>query len=80
MESKHSLEQLGEIRKQLFKMELSVEEFKKFRDAKIDYDVTSIEKISSGGQASVFKIKCKIDQQFYAIKKFNKDFFYEHID
>jgi serine/threonine protein kinase len=49
MESKHSLEQLEENRKQLFKMELSVEKFKKLREASIDYDVPSMTEISSGG-------------------------------
>jgi hypothetical protein len=50
MESKHSLEQLEEIRKKLFTLKLSVEEFgAKLREASIDYDLTSMQKISNGG-------------------------------
>jgi hypothetical protein len=50
MGAKHSQEELNGLRKQLFTIELSMEELQaKLREAYIDYDVKSITKISEGG-------------------------------
>ena len=81
MGGKHSQEELNGLRQQAFTMELSMEELQaKLREAYIDYDVKSITKISEGGQATVFRIKCKVDHQFYAIKKFKHNFLDPKID
>ena len=75
MGNKHSQEQLDDLRQQIFKMELSVEELcAKVREAYIDYNVKTMTKIKDGGQATVFKISCKVDQEYYAIKKFKHNF------
>ena len=65
MGANNSSQQLYESRKELYTMEIKAENLENLRqnlrEAYVDYDIKSISKISEGGQATVFRIKCKVD-------------------
>ncbi len=76
-----TIEQLNQIRDKFLKSEISIEELlSTLRLASEQYDEVSKELINEGGQGLIFKIKCKIDGKFYAMKSFKKDFFKVGID
>ncbi len=63
------------------KSDASIEELlSKLRPAKERYSESKRRLINEGGQGLIYKIKCKIDGKFYALKSFKQDFFKVGVD
>ncbi len=76
-----AVQEFNQIRETFLKSDVSIEELlSKLLPAKERYDESKRQLINEGGQGLIYKIKCKIDGKFYAMKSFKEDFFKVGVD